>query len=744
MKFSTYLIASCVMLCTCTTAVAADQGKLLFSENFGGFTDGTEANPSTTDLVDPYYLTIDASYTQYPGWGGAGIFSAGGVCYVGTFVDPYLGETDDGYLNSPYGDYTGDITFKFRARSKNSTGTKIHMTIGSKSAEVADGFTANLTDKWQEYTGTISVKSDKAQNAMIQFSSEKGVTFFIDDIEVYRKEGKILPPQANRYSEPTATSFKANWSKNDKADGYALSVYTKEAKASDEITENFDHVDVTQNGGKLESGYEVGHSNATEPAYSQEHYQSGPNTLVFNATGDSIATPVVDGRQLQWLRFWAKPHTAKPSGSFVLKCLVDGQWQEVAKYELKHFVGGKTVMIESQLPHGTTRATVGFEKGNSNVSIDDMVIKFDSERKYVFQDKPASETKMIVDGIDLGAYDYYYHVKSKKGEELSTESNEIKVDFLPAPTVEEAADVTETSFRPMWKFPAKANGGVLYVFERKTVAQDGNVTILEENFDKVESSGTVENPELLPGQANETKMLDNYTQLPGWLGKRVALAGGMMGASGWGGMIQLPSLTLGGNNGKFSIDVTLWSKADTDLHLSFGDGKSEHRDTTSFKDAGSISKTINFAGGNDSVELRFRTTAGEKFFIDKIAVKQDLKKGDKYSMLSHNNIVVRVPADGSSPCTQVLDNLTTNGEYEYCLLAFTQQGQDINLSERSTKQPVKLKAGTGVDNINGGKTVARVRYYNLQGMGSNLPFEGVNMVVTTYSDGTQSTSKEVK
>ncbi len=42
------------------------------------------------------------------------------------------------------------------------------------------------------------------------------------------------------------------------------------------------------------------------------------------------------------------------------------------------------------------------------------------------------------------------------------------------------------------------------------------------------------------------------------------------------------------------------------------------------------------------------------------------------------------------------------------------------------------------------KTVSNVKYYNVAGMESNVPFEGVNIMVTTYNDGTTSTSKVIK
>ena len=42
------------------------------------------------------------------------------------------------------------------------------------------------------------------------------------------------------------------------------------------------------------------------------------------------------------------------------------------------------------------------------------------------------------------------------------------------------------------------------------------------------------------------------------------------------------------------------------------------------------------------------------------------------------------------------------------------------------------------------KTVNNVKYYNVAGMESNVPFDGVNIKVTTYNDGTTSTCKVIK
>lgn len=51
---------------------------------------------------------------------------------------------------------------------------------------------------------------------------------------------------------------------------------------------------------------------------------------------------------------------------------------------------------------------------------------------------------------------------------------------------------------------------------------------------------------------------------------------------------------------------------------------------------------------------------------------------------------------------------------------------------------------TDVTEVNTSKTVANVTYVNIAGMQSNEPFDGVNIVVTTYTDGTRSAVKVIK
>ena len=51
---------------------------------------------------------------------------------------------------------------------------------------------------------------------------------------------------------------------------------------------------------------------------------------------------------------------------------------------------------------------------------------------------------------------------------------------------------------------------------------------------------------------------------------------------------------------------------------------------------------------------------------------------------------------------------------------------------------------TSVESVNADKQVAGVQYVNLAGMTSDKPFDGLNIVVTSYTDGTTATTKVVK
>ena len=60
------------------------------------------------------------------------------------------------------------------------------------------------------------------------------------------------------------------------------------------------------------------------------------------------------------------------------------------------------------------------------------------------------------------------------------------------------------------------------------------------------------------------------------------------------------------------------------------------------------------------------------------------------------------------------------------------------------KFQVNVDGTTGLTDVQADKTVAAVQYVNLAGMTSDKPFDGVNVVVTTFADGSVTTAKVIK
>lgn len=91
--------------------------------------------------------------------------------------------------------------------------------------------------------------------------------------------------------------------------------------------------------------------------------------------------------------------------------------------------------------------------------------------------------------------------------------------------------------------------------------------------------------------------------------------------------------------------------------------------------------------------------------------------------------------------------------HEYTLKAYNRYSdaifvEDIDFGDNAINNDVEISlvnhAYTGVEDvINNAAEVASVKYVNLQGVESAEPFSGVNVVVTTYTDGTSTAVKKL-
>ena len=81
----------------------------------------------------------------------------------------------------------------------------------------------------------------------------------------------------------------------------------------------------------------------------------------------------------------------------------------------------------------------------------------------------------------------------------------------------------------------------------------------------------------------------------------------------------------------------------------------------------------------------------------------------------------------------------------YTLVVDGSEGKEVCFDNIYTDVDINVNKGaTAVDEVNVKKAIASVAYYNLAGQQSAQPIDGVNIVVTTYTDGTRTTAKVIK
>lgn len=93
--------------------------------------------------------------------------------------------------------------------------------------------------------------------------------------------------------------------------------------------------------------------------------------------------------------------------------------------------------------------------------------------------------------------------------------------------------------------------------------------------------------------------------------------------------------------------------------------------------------------------------------------------------------------------------LTDGDVYSFEALVKEEKGPShvIGASTKFVVYPLNLdadKVATGVNDVNSAKEVKGVSYFNMMGVESAQPFDGVNIMVTTYTDGTSSATKVVR
>lgn len=659
---------------------AADDAKhkvVVIDEDFSGFTDGTEDNPSTATILDDMDNFVNKSalkpYSEalsYKEWGGHGLFSAGGCLAIANGM----------FLNTPAGDMSGEVTLTFRARlSKAGGSTTLNalklMFISRSSLLDYEVKFYSLTDEWQTFTYT-STLGDFEHSGFQFLSMYDSNIILVDDIRLEQTRTSIPAPKVHEAENMTDTSFKAVWNKSIEADHYLLSVFTKnESNELMTVSEGFDNIKADDKGNidATSPNYPEGWEFAWKDDDLSNHIAKGEGAGTDNKqavrlidTGDAITTPYCP-EGIKSLKFWVKAEAndGQPKFSSIMFTVNFGK----GVYTVDNYINIPD-MFTPEHRNGyyfdLTETLSAFDKIYS-VKIeyireedDKTTILFDDfsyttnkpttynyvlkDQKVEQQDNEDGTVGFEVNGLDPDT-DYTYSVKSVNSDFTSVASDEQEVYAVSIPTALPATNITANSYTANWTSHKKVDFYRVDQLQQTVIDKDTkDYVMLDEDFSKVTSSLT--EADLLDGFYEEGERtsgympLDDITKIAGWKASSTVRVNGWLGGNeakqGSGtiaGAIVTPTIDLSHNEGACNISLRVWG-SEGDWLIIQGSNPASLATIEFPKGGGIVEKTITMPLCTSKEQLTFYSNNYKVFLIDYIKITQDVKAGDKVSTIT--------------------------------------------------------------------------------------------------------------
>ena len=659
---------------------AADDAKhkvVVIDEDFSGFTDGTEDNPSTATILDDMDNFVNKSalkpYSEalsYKEWGGHGLFSAGGCLAIANGM----------FLNTPAGDMSGEVTLTFRARlSKAGGSTTLNalklMFISRSSLVDYEVKFYNLTDEWQTFTYT-STLGDFEHSGFQFYSMYASNIILVDDIRLEQTRTSIPAPKVHEAENMTDTSFKAVWNKSIEADHYLLSVFTKnESNELMTVSEGFDNIKADDKGNidATSPNYPEGWEFAWKDDDLSNHIAKGEGAGTGNKqavrlidTGDAITTPYCP-EGIKSLKFWVKAEAndGQPKYSSILFTVNFGK----GVYTVDNYIDIPTMFAPAKRDgyyFDLTETLSAFDKIYS-VKIeyireedDKTTILFDDfsyttnkpttynyvlkDQKVEQQDNEDGTVGFEVNGLDPDT-DYTYSVKSVNSDFTSAASDEQEVYAVSIPTALPATNITANSYTANWTSHKKVDFYRVDQLQQTVIDKDTkDYVMLDEDFSKVTSSFT--EADLLKGSYDEGERtsgympLDDITKIAGWKASSTVRVNGWLGGNeakqGSGtiaGAIVTPTIDLSHNEGACNISLRVWG-SEGDWLIIQGSNPASLATIEFPKGGGIVEKTITMPLCTSKEQLTFYSNNYKVFLIDYIKITQDVKAGDKVTTIT--------------------------------------------------------------------------------------------------------------
>lgn len=726
---------------------------VLLDEDFSKMTTGTNEQPDDALLGNFYGAPgkwIDGAYTQESGWSGTGIHSAGGCVAVISQAD-YAAAP----LNTPLGDYSGDITITFRARnvpgSKSNALLFVTPCIGGidypKYATLDESSSFSyftLGNNWSEIT--ITFKNYSANNdGFIQFNVYGSA--LLDDIKITNSASFVAPPIVSSVNHFTADGgFTLNWEPVRKANDYRLYLY-KKVYTSDENEVTYDE--------DFENGA-VGEAFTTDGTVVEGEGEGSSKALKL-CDGQTLTT--VDGlTKIKSADFWLKlvcPEDAIDDiEGITLRSLDEsGTWHE-AYLNAEAFLDGQSINIDEIYYGGWANTYSQFQISSAGLPegayllVDNYAYTTGRPGKLEQQSllngsyamgllygikgtKLTLTSDMVEDGLDPDA-EYYYKLCSHNVQ-LVSDSKVCHAFGVAAPVALPATDMDASGqYVANWQTTHKATAYQVNTYGVTTAENDEtDHEVMAESFDKIDASMTDAEDlnSATPLDNSRETSLSDYASQPGWCGVGNIIARGMLGCESayeQNNYLVLPPLYLA-NDSTFTLEIHAYGSPLYYFVVQVGGVAYQ----TNFDEAGELDES--FAGipvpddGQDVEVILYDGLSYGAFLVDDVKVLQNVKKGGRvYTYLGTEE----VSAPTLSSFTEGLS------AYPFEQYAYTVRAKQTLEGATATSDPsdhilVNLAKGestTGITENAADKKASIVARYNLAGQQIATPAKGLNLV----------------
>lgn len=714
---------------------------VLIEEDFSKITKGTLTNPDTT-AIDNFYGApgaeeIDPSYTQMPGWTGDGTHPAGGaICQIAPNA------WSAAPLNTPYGDYSGDLTITCRVKALDNSSKSNILFITPCKGSIAYPTMSDLGDKdrpiqinvypnqgWTEVTYRVTNKY-AGSNGFIQFCVYGKI--LIDDIKVMSTPNFIAAPVILPESNFQKKGFTINWDPVRKASNYRVFLYKKE------YTSNLDSVVYSSN-------FDTGMPTDWNPSGTLIKDGGIDNTQALSlSNGDTLTTPY-NMAKLKYMKFWIKvtcpdeEKDALKNAQIILRVKDKDNWNDFGAFTASGFTTPNYIDLQEESYNSFNDTYYGVQiiikdlPSNAHVILDNIKfttgrpatlvpVKIDDYTQYALTSDP---TYTFTNLDSLG--DYYYSVKSHYLMLVSS-STFVHARGISTPELAQATEIDPRGgYTANWKETPKATQYIVKNYGIYTADKAiDNYPVLDENFDKVDASVTsATDPNAAEALGNNTaEYFDDYTSLPGWGGRGNTVTQGMIGCAAsstdWN-YIQTPLLYLCNDN-TYNIHVKAYGTSGDYLGMKINDIIYFQP----FDENGVVDVNCALTGGTKSENILFYSYTMQAFSLDEVKITQNLKAGDHVYI----NLATAQTKEGTP--TYHFSNLSqyNYAEYAYSVRALMDDEEGTVASNTSDFEIVNLEKGTSVTSIKNitDQNVHIIGCYTLNGVRLSHTQKGINII----------------